>query len=117
MSLENLDGQDLSSKFEQDLRNSPEIVRKVQNYFYAQALYAGICQNEWIPKDVMQMLKGEGVIMSWRYVSGIMSRLRGCGDYMDFYCSGITDGCYSEGSITDEVMKDINDAGWILKSN
>lgn len=102
---------------ERDLQRSDKIIEKVKDIKYAQALYASLCNNEWLPKDVMELLKGQGYSCSWRYAGGIVSRLRGHGDYMEFYCSGIDDLAYPEGTVTDEIMQDLNEIGWVLKSD
>lgn len=102
---------------ERDLQRSDKILGKVQNYKYAQALYAALCNTSWIPKDVMELLKNEGYSCSWRYAGGMVSRLRNCGDYMDFYCSGIDDNSIPEGIVTDEIRQDLNELGWVLKTN
>ncbi len=100
---------------ERDLQRSDKILEKVQNYKYAQSLYAALCNTSWIPKDVMELLKNEGYSCSWRYAGGIVSRLRNCGDYMDFYCSGIDDNSVPEGIVQDEILEDLNELGWVLK--
>lgn len=100
---------------ERDLQRSDKIIHKVQAWRYAQALYAALCQNDWMPKDTMALLKGDGYSMSWRYAGGLVARLRNTGDYMDFYCSGIQDHCYPEGYVTNEIAADLNEIGWIVK--
>lgn len=107
--------QDFNKKFnfERDLQRSDKILMKVENWEYAQALYAALCNNTWIPKDTMQILKNEGYSCSWRYAGGIVSRLRGKGDYMDFYCTGSFDETIPEGVIVDEIENDLNELGWI----
>lgn len=102
---------------ERDLYRSDKIADKVQNLAYARDLYAALCNNTWIHKDVMEILKNEGYNCSWRYAGGIVARLRGKGDYMDFYCSSIDDYATPEGTVTDEIMNDINELGWVLKSD
>jgi hypothetical protein len=102
---------------ELDLYRSDKIADKVQNLSYARDLYAALCNNTWIHKDVMEILKNEGYNCSWRYAGGIVARLRGKGDYMDFYCSSIDDYATPEGVVTNEIMNDINEIGWILKSD
>lgn len=102
---------------ERDLYRSDKIADKVQNLSYARDLYAALCNNTWIHKDVMEILKNEGYNCSWRYAGGIVARLRGKGDYMDFYCSSIDDYATPEGVVTNEIMNDINEIGWVLKSD
>jgi hypothetical protein len=106
---------DLKFNLERDLHRSDNIADKVQNLSYARDLYAALCNNEWIPKDAMEILKNEGYNCSWRYAGGIVARLRGTGDYMDFYCSSLDDYATPEGVVTDEIMHDFNQLGWILK--
>jgi hypothetical protein len=112
---EKLDGLEKSFNLERDLQRSDYIVERVKEYDYAQALYAALCNNEWIPKDTMSLLKNEGQMVSWRYAGGIVSRLRGSGDYMDFYCSGHEDNCVEEGKVTNEIKRDLSELGWVLK--
>ena len=102
---------------ERDLYRSDKIADKVQNLSYARDLYAALCNNTWIHKDVMEILKNEGYNCSWRYAGGIVARLRGKGDYMDFYCSSIDAYATPEGVVTNEIMNDINEIGWVLKSD
>ncbi len=102
---------------ERDLYRSDKIADKVQNLSYARDLYAALCNNTWIHKDVMEILKNEGYNCSWRYAGGIVARLRGKGDYMDFYCSSIDDYATPEGVVTSEIMHDLNELGWVLKSD
>lgn len=102
---------------ERDLYRSDKIADKVQNLSYARDLYAALCNNTWIHKDVMEILKNEGYNCSWRYAGGIVARLRGKGDYMDFYCSSIDDYATPEGVVTDEIRHDLNEIGWVLKSD
>ena len=57
---------------------------------------------------------------TWRTAGGIVAGIRGSGDYMDFYCSGILDsedikaqtGTASEGTVTEEVAADFLQLGW-----
>lgn len=102
---------------ERDLYRSDKIADKVQNLSYARDLYAALCNNTWIHKDVMEILKNEGYNCSWRYAGGIVARLRGKGDYMDFYCSSIDDYATPEGVVTDEIRHDLNEIGWVLKTD
>lgn len=109
---------DQNFNLERDLQRSNLIIQKVQNYKYAQALYAALCNNMWVPKDVIELLKDDGFMCSWRYAGGLVARLRGHGDYMDFYCSSLgNDDSINEGIVTEEIKQDLNQTGWLLKSN
>ena len=98
-----------------DLYRSISICNKCNDFEYAQALYAALCNNDWIKKDVMQLLKNQVWYCSWRYAGSIVSKMRDIGDYMDFYCTGSVDGCVNEGEITDEIRKDLSEIGWVEK--
>lgn len=104
---------DMKPNLESDLFNSDYIVEKCKNTTYAQHLYAALCNNVFI-KD------GHQWTCSWRYSGGIIAELRNCGeDYIDWYCSGITDrtDLMREGCVSEEVRKDINDLRWIIEDN
>ena len=104
---------DMKPNLESDLFNSNYIVEKCKNTIYAQHLYAALCNNVFI-KD------GRQWTCSWRYSGGIIAELRNCGeDYIDWYCSGITDrtDLMREGCVSEEVRKDINDLGWTIENN
>lgn len=98
-----------------DLYRSDKILKKLDSFEYSQALYAALCNNEWMPKDTMQILKSEGITISWRRAGGIIAELRGIGDYMDFYCTGGSNGFVDEGEITDEIREDLSEIGWVPK--
>jgi hypothetical protein len=103
---------------ERDLQRSDKILEKVKNLKYAQALYASICNNTWMPNDVMELLKNEGYMCSWRYAGGMVARLRGHGDYMDFYCSSLgNDDFVNEGIVLKEIEDDLKELGWVLQRN
>ena len=80
---------------------------KLADKKYAQAVYAALCNNEFIKEDKLWSC-------TWRYAGGIVARLRGLNeDYMHYYCSGILDDeVVIEGEITDEVREDFADLGW-----
>lgn len=104
-----------SFDLEKDLKRCKKIKEKVQDYKYAQSLYAALCNTEWVKFEVMQLLKNEGYSCSWRYAGGIVSQIRGSNDYMEFYCSGIDDYAVPEGIVTNEVKDDLKELGWVLK--
>lgn len=96
---------------ERDLRSSSFIVSKCKNSeTYSQNLYAALCDNEYIKKENVW-------ITSWRHSGGIISNLRESGDYIDWYCSGMSEkeGNVEEGVVTLEVEEDLHSLGWSLK--
>jgi hypothetical protein len=96
---------------------------------YAQNLYAAMCNMRFMKLDVVPILKEDYWSASWRYAGGIVSRIQGKGDYMDWYCSGmgglathdIEEGdaymakmqYVPEGTVTDEIREDLKKIGWI----
>lgn len=97
---------------------------------YAQNLYAAMCNMQWQKLDVLPLLKDELWRCSWRSSGGIVAGLRHEGeDYLDYYCSGmgglttydpdegdryIAEKQYvPEGTVTDEIRKDLARLGWI----
>jgi hypothetical protein len=127
-----------SINLEQDLYASPMMLAKVRNSaVYAQHLYAAMCNQQFAKNEVWPQLKGETWSCSWRYAGGIIADMRGEGDYMDWYCSGIrgsgiTDEEYNqlsgsdqelyietrkyvgEGHVTDEICEDLLTLGWCV---
>ena len=125
------------------LRNSQLIVAKVKaNPVYAQHLYAALCNNDFYEhSDILELLKDSTWSCSWRASGEIVSELQGFGDYLNWYCSGIrgTDkrdnelyitltpeqqahyiesSMYvEEGTITEEVSKDLYNIGWMTVKN
>jgi hypothetical protein len=126
---------------EYDLRTSVELCNKVkENEFYAQNLYAALSNNEFIKNQTWNILQENTWGCSWRYAGGIIADMCEKGDYIDWYCSGITNewsdeefcnatkedqeryllvknNHVGEGVVTDEVRKDLFDLGWIVKEN
>jgi hypothetical protein len=125
---------------EQDLRTTQWILDKVRDReVYAQNLYAALCNREFQQLDVWPILTGETWHCSWRYAGGLVADMRGDGDYMNWYCSGIlndvTDQAYmdmtqeekaqyeqvrgyvSEGVVTEEIESDLNQLGWAVLPN
>ena len=105
------------NNLEYDLRSSVELCKKVKdNEMYAQNLYAALCNNEFQKLEVIPILKEERWSCSWRYAGGIIADMNEKGDYIDWYCSGISDnydnGRVSESTVTDEVRKDLLKLGW-----
>ena len=78
---------------EYDLRSTEWILEKVRSSVsYAQNLYAALCNNDFQKLDVMPILTDKFWSCSWRYAGGIVADMRQQGDYIDWYCSGISDG-------------------------
>lgn len=112
---------------ERDLMSNQELIAKVQiNRVYAQHLYAALCNNEWIYQDILPVLKDQRWSCSWRSAGGIIADMRGEGDYLDWYCSGMTVWAEAdiddpndpelehvpEGMVTEEVARDLAQIGW-----
>lgn len=112
---------------EYDLRTTPWILEKVRtNDYYAQNLYAAMCNMRWQKLDVLPILKDEYWTCSWRHSGGIIADMQQKGDYINWYCSGIRNDGYqddldtvtpnqyvSEGLVTDEIREDLNKLGWV----
>ncbi len=109
---------------EYDLRSTDWIVAKARaSESYAQNIYAALCNMQWQKIDVWPVLKDEHWSCSWRSAGGIVADLRGKGDYIDWYCSGMGDGLgngdadrlkgyVGEGAVTDEIRADFQLLGW-----
>ena len=132
------------NNMEYDLLTTDWILEKVRaDDAYAQNLYAAICNNDFIPLDVVPILRQDPEKdywgASWRSAGGIIADMQEKGDYIDWYCSGIRDiGLYDhynekeefteeqlahleitkryvpEGCITDEIRNDLQRLGWAV---
>lgn len=102
----------MAADLEQDLYKSDTIANKaIHSDVYAQNLYAALCNNRFFYGD-------EEWTCSWRHSGGIVAYLVDTnGDYMDYYCSGISDsnGFVTEGFVTDEIRSDLTKLGWVIK--
>lgn len=123
---------------EYDLRSTKWICDKAKaNEYYAQNLYAAMCNNEFVRNDVWPKLMDKRWGCSWRSAGGIVANMIEKGDYIDWYCSGIrgdiSDEDYhnmskedqerylysktkfvSESQVTDEIREDLLKLGWIV---
>lgn len=115
------------NNLEYDLRTSEWIVEKCRSDVYAQNLYAALCNNTFTRNDIWPILKEQIWHCSWRYAGGIVAHLRGEGDYIDWYCSGIRHagpgdteedsviGYVTESIVTDEIRDDLLKLGWLVQ--
>lgn len=123
---------------EYDLRSTKWICDKAKaNESYAQNLYAAMCNNDFVKNDVWPILTDKRWSASWRSAGGIVANMVEQGDYIDWYCSGISgdigDEEYinmtkeqqeryiyyktyfvAESVVTDEIREDLLKLGWIV---
>ena len=113
---------------EEDMYLSEWFRNKVRNQtHYAQNLYAALCNNNFQKLKVLPILKDQTWSCSWRAAGGVVARIIGKGDYLDWYCSGIQDfssdqadpkfsggGYVPEGVVSDEIRQDLQKLGWIV---
>jgi hypothetical protein len=109
------------NNLEYDLRSTDWILEKVRaSDNYAQNIYAALCNNDFMKLAVVPILKEETWACSWRHAGGIVADMLGKGDYIDWYCSGISDGgnrtngYVPESVVTIEVREDLKKLGWIV---
>jgi hypothetical protein len=120
------DPQNREANLEYDLLTTDWILQKVRNSeSYAQNLYAAMCNRDFMKIDVIPILKDQLWHCSWRYAGGIIADMKGEGDYIDWYCSGIGshesgyglsgksgNGYVSEGTVTSEIEADLLKLEW-----
>jgi hypothetical protein len=130
------------NNMEFDMRTTDWMVAKVcESRVYAQNLYAALCNNTFQKQDVWTILKDQTWACTWRSAGGIVANMRGEGDYIDWYCSGIRDTAtleqaewnmltqeqqtfhresqahVGEGMVTDEIREDLARLGWSVVSD
>ena len=115
---------------EYDLRSTKWICNKVKTSdSYAQNLYAAMCNMQFQKQEVWPVLKNDRWSCSWRHSGGIIADMREEGDYIDWYCSGISGGdepdvyetghdlkrkrFVPEGVVTEEIAQDLLKLGWV----
>lgn len=109
------------------------ILKKVRaNNYYAQNLYAAMCNMRWQKLDIIPILKDEYWSCSWRSAGGKIAEILQHGDYMDWYCSGMgglqvfddespedveaqfqLKRYVPEGTVTEEIREDLKLLGWV----
>jgi len=116
---------------EYDLRSTDWILEKVRaSDSYAQNLYAAMCNNDFVKREMWPILKDQRWSCSWRHAGGIVADMLGKGDYIDWYCSGmggvatydLQEGeeymsrkqYVPESQVTEEIEIDLNRLGWIV---
>ena len=121
---------------EYDLVTTDWVIEKVKaDKVYAQHLYAAMCNNDFMRNEVWPILTEKKWSCSWRHAGSIIADIRGEGDYMDWYCSGMVDldmdqfeiaseekkkklleskAHVSESVVTDEIRKDLFKLGWLV---
>jgi hypothetical protein len=126
------------NNMEYDMRSAEWMIAKVRaSEAYAQNLYAAMCNRDFQKNEVWPQLKDQKWSCSWRYAGGIIADMRGEGDYIDWYCSGIRgemgdeeflgmtkeaqeqylymkNNFVSESVVTDEIRADLFQLGWIV---
>ena len=110
-------------ELDQEIAATPELVAKIKSREdYAQNLYAAFCNMRWQKTEMWPVLTDELWSVSWRAAGGVVAELRGQGDYLDWYCSGIWGGDWGKGLVnpeyveesvvTDEIREDLRRLGW-----
>lgn len=121
------------NNMEWDLVTTDWILAKVRaKESYAQNLYAAMCNNDFIKREMWPILKEQKWSCSWRYAGGIIADMREEGDYIDWYCSGMgglnqefdgeetneewqkRTGYVAESVVTEEIENDLYKLGWIV---
>lgn len=96
-----------SRHLDEELFSDPEVRRLVLDKAWAHKLYSALCNTEWQPTDVLDILKENTWSASWRSVGGIVADLRREGGYLDWYCSGY------EGYVHSDIRKELLRLGWV----
>ena len=124
---------------EYDLRATDWILEKVRgDDVYAQNLYAAMCNNDFIKREMWPILKDQRWSCSWRHSGGIIADMQEKGDYIDWYCSGINidevddnelramsktaqerylytkNNFVREAVVTEEIENDLFKLGWLV---
>jgi len=80
----------------------------VKDTAWAHKLYSALCNSQWQPMEVMDILRDTTWSASWRTSGGMVADLRDCNeDYMDWYCSG------HEGYVHPDIQAELARLGWV----
>ena len=89
---------------ERDMAMSARIPALVHgSELFARLLYAALCNTVW-----MHGATGQQWRISWRGAGSVVARLRGNGDYLDWYCGG------EEATVDEQVLAELRALGWEL---
>ncbi len=126
----------MSNNLEDDIKNDCIIMNKLYSYYYAQKLYAALCNVDWQKIDTWEILKNSIFSVSWRGAGAMVARLRNTlpnenktynilinnleyqEQYTDFYCSGLfhenqPSSIYvQEGNVDKEIKDDLMLINW-----
>lgn len=99
------------------IKDTPKIMEKLQDYIYAQKLYAAWCNILWFHIYQPENTRNPDTAWSvtWRTAGRLVANLRGLGEnYMAFYCSGIRENEEDtiEGTVDNEISEDLLSIGW-----
>ena len=90
----------MSDDFKRDLMSLFSIPR---DRAFAEDVYRALSNMQWRNKNNPENIYA----CSWRYAGGLVAEYMNQGEnYIDYYCSG------SEGYVSEEVEKCLNDLGW-----
>lgn len=114
---------EILTNLEHNIQTASWLCDKIrESEIYAQNLYAALCNNQFQRLHVWMVLKDDRWSCTWRHAGSIIANIRGSGDYMDWYCSGmgfwtsddVAMGYVPEGMVTSEVYEDLSKLGWTV---
>jgi len=95
---------DTPADLERDMATSVRFGALVErSELFARLLYDALCNTLWVHRQTGQQWR-----LSWRGAGGVIARLRGTGDYMDWYCSG------RKAEVDEQVLAELLVLGWKL---
>jgi hypothetical protein len=113
-------------ELDEEIAATPALVEKIKTRVdYAQNLYAAFCNMRWQKSETFPILKNDLWHVSWRSAGSVIAELRGEGDYLDWYCSGMgglagydddedwdKKNFVPEACVTEEILHDLKQLGW-----